>query len=33
MVSGDFELDVNRNAGAVHRVESASNLSSRRLIA
>jgi hypothetical protein len=33
MVSGDFELDVNRNAAAVRRAESASDLSSRRRIA
>jgi hypothetical protein len=33
MVSGDFELDVNRNAAAVRRMESASDLSSRRRIA
>jgi hypothetical protein len=33
MVSGDFELDVNRNAAAVRRVESTSDLSSRRRIA
>jgi hypothetical protein len=33
MVSGDFELDVNRNAAAARRVESATDLSSRRRIA
>jgi hypothetical protein len=33
MVSGDFELDVNHNAATVRRVESASDLSSRRRIA
>lgn len=33
MVSGDFELDVNLNAAAVRRAESASALSSRRRIA
>jgi glutamate 5-kinase len=33
MVSGDFELDVNRNAAAVRRAESASDLSRRRRIA
>jgi hypothetical protein len=33
MVSGDFELDVNRNAAAVRRVESASDLSRQRRIA
>jgi hypothetical protein len=33
MVSGDFELDVDRSAAAVRRAESASDLSSRRRIA
>jgi hypothetical protein len=33
MVSGDFELDVNRNAAAVRRVESTSDLSRQRRIA
>jgi hypothetical protein len=33
MVSGDFELDVNRNAAAARRVESVFDLSSRRRIA
>jgi hypothetical protein len=33
MVSGDFELDVNRNAGAVRRMGSASDLLDRRQIA
>lgn len=33
MDSGHFELDVNRNAAAVRRAESASDLSSRRRIA
>jgi hypothetical protein len=33
MVSGDFELEVNPNAAAVRRAESASDLSSRRRIA
>ena len=33
MVSGDFELDVNHDVAAVRRVESASDLSSRRRIA
>jgi hypothetical protein len=33
MVSGDLELDVNRNAAAVRRMESASDLSSRCRIA
>jgi hypothetical protein len=33
MVSGGFELDMNRNAGAGGRVESAVNLANRRRIA
>jgi hypothetical protein len=33
MVSGGFELDMNRNAGAVLRAESALDLANRRRIA
>jgi len=33
MVSGGFELDINRNVGAVLRVKSASDLANRRRIA
>jgi hypothetical protein len=33
MVSGGFELDMNRNAGAVLRAENASDLANRRRVA